>query len=309
MSVSLMTPCGTAAGPVVTSRWVTPGAASARIASAIEAEGRIGVGSSVTASIAGTKREPSSRRAISVRLVAQPAGRGAPVSTTSTACTPWEVIAWATCVSDAPPGTATTPGRMMLRTEVCTSAGAAIDLGPQRAQLGGRPLVAGSDQTGPAAAVDEQVVEGRAAQQPVIGGVDHREVFAERPLSAPRELELEALLGLSARREHAHRPVVPAGDVVRLELRRQHEVDAEHVVEAAVAQDRLGRQQGDDAAVDVEVATDVDRFDERRERDRDADEPPDRELGGGLRAEVVDPPTVHVVDDRRDGDLELAGRQ
>ena len=133
--------------------------------------------------------------------------------------------------------------------------------------------------------------------------------IAERVARAARELELEALLGLAARRQHAHRPVVPARDVVGLELRRQHEVDAEHVVEAALAEDRLGRQQVDDAAVHVEVTVDLDRLDEGRQRDRDPHEAADREVWRGLGAEVVDPPAVHVVDDRGDGDPELAGRQ
>lgn len=91
------------------------------------------------------------------------------------------------------------------------------------------------------------------------------------------------------------------------ELRRQHEVDGEDVVEAAVAEDRRGRQQVDDPAVDVGVAADLDRLDEDRQGDRDPPQLADRELGRGVGAEVVDPPAVDVADDRRDRDPELAG--
>ena len=61
-----------------------------------------------------------------------PAGRARRAgSTTRTACTPWAVIAWATCVSDASPGTATTPGRMMLRTGRRRERGPAMSRSPR----------------------------------------------------------------------------------------------------------------------------------------------------------------------------------
>src|SRR5512143_3927258 len=53
-----------------------------------------------------------------------------------------------------------------------------------------RALVALADELRPAAAVDEEVVERRAAQQAVVGGVDDRQALAERPARAVRELEL-----------------------------------------------------------------------------------------------------------------------
>ena len=52
------------------------------------------------------------------------------------------------------------------------------------------------------------------------------------------------------------------------------------------------------AAVDVEVAVDLDRLDEQRQRDRDPHEPPIVSSGVALAAEVLDPAAVHVVDDR-----------
>src|ERR1019366_5693421 len=141
---------------------------------------------------------------------------------------------------------------------------------PQGVKRAGRPLVAGADELGPATAVDEDVVERGAAQEAVVGRVDHGETVPEGTAGAVREFELEALLGLAAGVEDAHPSVFPAGDVLGLELRGKHEVDAEDVVETAVPQDWLRREEVDDPAVDVEMAVDLDRLYEHGEGDRDA---------------------------------------
>src|SRR5579884_2619146 len=122
--------------------------------------------------------------------------------------------------------------------------------GPER--LGGA-LIAGADQLGPAAAVEEQVIQPRAAAQARVGGVDDRERVAELALGPAGELDVVGLLELAAGAHDPHRLLLPAGDVVGLEPLREHEVDPEYVVERAILDRRLGREQLDQPAVDVQV--------------------------------------------------------
>jgi N-terminal domain of (some) glycogen debranching enzymes len=110
--------------------------------------------------------------------------------------------------------------------------------------------VALPDQLGPAAPVDEQVLERHRSQQPVVDRVDQRQPLAELA-SAAGELEVVALLELAARPKDTQPVGLPPGHVLGLEAARQHEVDAQRVVDARIGDHRLGREQVNDAAVRV----------------------------------------------------------
>src|SRR5271165_3927950 len=101
------------------------------------------------------------------------------------------------------------------------------------------PFVAVPDERRPAAAVDEDVIEGGASQEVVVGRVDDRQTAGEGGAQTVRKLELDTLVGLAAGRENAHPVFLPAGYVPRLELRWKHEVHAEDVIEGPVAEDRF----------------------------------------------------------------------
>src|ERR1019366_4683740 len=140
--------------------------------------------------------------------------------------------------------------------------------GSQRVQRARRRRVALADQRWPLTAIDEQVIEGDATQERGIDRVNQGEALAELAPSSLCHLEVVALLQLAAGLQNSQAALVPASDVLRLEARRQHEVQPEDMIEPAVLKDRLRWEQLDDPAVHVEVTTDRYRLDEERQRHR-----------------------------------------
>src|ERR1019366_4097555 len=178
--------------------------------------------------------------------------------------------------------------------------------GSQRVQRARRRRVALAGQRWALTAIDEQVIEGDATQERGIDRVNQGEALAELAPSSLCHLEVVALLQLAAGLQNSQAALVPASDVLRLEARRQHEVQPEDMIEPAVLKDRLRWEQLDDPAVHVEVTTDRYRLDEERQRHRYAHQLADRQLGRVLGAEVLDTTEVHVVDNRGDREAGVA---
>ena len=77
------------------------------------------------------------------------------------------------------------------------------------------------------------------------------------------------------------------------------------MIEGTVVKHRLDWQQLHDATVDVQMTAHLDRFDERRQRDRDPHDASERNLRRRMRAEILNQPEIGVVDDRRQRDRKL----
>src|SRR3954454_21007259 len=185
----------------------------------------------------------------------------------------------------------------------------ALDLGAaERTQRLARGVVSAAHELRPPSAIEEQLVERRAPHLVQRDGLDQGEPVPQPTAAAARELEVVGHLELARGVEDAGPPALPAGDLLALEARGQQHVEAEDVVEVAVALERLRREGVHHAAVHVQVALHADGLHQQRQGDRDAGQLPERQVGRVGAAEVLHPPAVEVVDDRVERDVGLARR-